>query len=157
MILTPHLLVGAALGSEIQNFGIIFILSSILHFVFDALPHWEYGQKYKFSVSDKKNFFFFILQALLDIFIGLTIVTFILWPGTFNLYIIAGIFFSLLPDGLVLLYFLWSIINKKEENFLKKYYDFHKKIHFSNKKNALFSGIIIEGLIFFLSLYLFFY
>ena len=49
MIITPHLLLGAAIGSKFKQWPVIVVVSIISHFILDRIPHWDYinGVPYK--------------------------------------------------------------------------------------------------------------
>lgn len=155
MILTPHMLVGAAIGSKIENYWAIFILATALHFIFDMLPHWEYGRRYEIETITRRGLFLFFLQALIDLFAGLAIIVWVLWPEPFNYYVLFGALVSILPDGLVLLYAVWAVASKKKDNWLKKYYDFHKFFHIPDAKNKFLVGLLAEGFILLVALLVF--
>lgn len=122
MILTTHILSGALVGVEIKNPFYIAVVSIVLHFLLDFLPHGDYLSK----KSRLKDFW----KVGLDLTIGLAIVAVIFYrqgealPDILYLRNIAtGIFFSLLPDGTTFLY-IWM-----KMKFLKPIYIFHQKLH----------------------------
>lgn len=156
MIITPHLILGAAIGAKIKYLGWIIVLGLVSHLILDKIPHWDYGSRAIRKFHRKKScktLFIFFLKLIVDGLIGLTIVLLIVWQKDmmkleYLLFIFIGIFFSLLPDfllGVASLFFY----NKK---FAKIYIDFHHKIlHNPNhiKKLTLF-GLgteILVGLI----------
>jgi len=119
MILTTHLLSGAALGANIKNPWLVVILSLILHFILDTLPHGDYLNQ-KSSWRDFR-------KVIIDLALGLGIVFIIILsrnpaPQTI-LNIAIGIFFSLLPDGTTFLYFFMKM------KFIKPLKTFHENLH----------------------------
>ena len=133
MIITPHLLIGAAIGAKIKYLGWIIVLGLLSHFILDKIPHWDYGnrafQKFKKNKSYKILFIFF-LQLMIDGLIGLVIVLFIVWQKNIVepkhlLFILIGILASLLPD--ILLGTSWLFHNKFKK-FSKIWINFHEKI-----------------------------
>ena len=98
LILTPHILVGAAIASQISNpvLGIIFAFFS--HYVIDAIPHAEYSinnvTRRQINFPALREFFF----AFSDIATGLTLVYLLTLVGTHNQFaILAGGFAAALP------------------------------------------------------------
>lgn len=133
MIITPHLLLGAAIGAKIKNFGWIIVLAFLSHFVLDRIPHWDYGndtlKKFEKNRSYKSLFVFF-LQMILDGLIGLVVVFILIWQKKMidfnNLSFIAtGILASIFPD--IILGFT-KLFSKKIPKFSKFYINLHEKI-----------------------------
>jgi hypothetical protein len=120
MLLATHTLVGAALGKNISNPWIVVILSLALHFILDTFRHGEYLDR-KSSVKDTwwKN--------TLDLLAGFLIVSVYIFfsnpPAVIIKNITIGIFFSILPDFLTLLYWKFHL------SFLKKVFEFHTWCH----------------------------
>ena len=50
MLITPHTLVGIALGTTIQNPAVAVPLAFIMHFLGDLVPHWDF-----FSHTDREQ------------------------------------------------------------------------------------------------------
>jgi hypothetical protein len=124
MILTTHILSGAALGANVKNPYAVAGLSIVLHFLLDTLPHGDYLNK----KSRLREFW----KVAVDLAVGFGLVFWaislkgITSPDILR-NIIIGIFFSLLPDGTTLLY-IWM-----KMKFLKPVKDFHERLHlFSN-------------------------
>ncbi len=119
MILTTHILSGAALGASVKNPHAVAGLAVILHFLLDTLPHGDY--------LNKKSRFKEFWKVAVDLAIGLGAVAAIFFfrdptpKDIFNICI--GIFFSLLPDGTTLLYMMGM-------KFLKPLKKFHEKLHY---------------------------
>lgn len=138
MVLTPHILVGAVIGTKTQNLGLIVALGLASHFILDWLPHWHYLalvrlKEFKKTKSFKLLFLSF-LQMGIDTLIGLIIVFAILWyKNILNLIYLPSILFAILialsPDisiGLAVL-FIPERISKKYIGFLQKYLHKPKK------------------------------
>lgn len=137
MILTAHIATGAAIGANFQNPWPVILLSVVCHHLADLLPHWDYKIK---EIPPAKSF----LKITADILIGFVLVIGSLlisgnWeiPKNFqslfsglNLNLMLGIFFSLLPDGLLLLSWIFP---KKPLTFYAKYHSF---LHTSLKLDA---------------------
>ncbi len=137
MIITPHLLLGAAIGAKTQNLGLTIILGLISHLVLDKIPHWDYGNKEikKFTESKSyKDLLTFFLKLLIDGLTGLIIVIFIIWHREivrleYLILILIGMFVAILPDILLMIFKLPCVKSKKPS---KNFIDFYQKtIHHS--------------------------
>lgn len=120
MILVTHALIGAAIGKTFTNPFKIVALSLISHYAFDHLRHGEYLDK---SKTFRKNYW----RVSLDLLAAFVIVFFYLYSHqedtAMNYRIFLGVFFSMFPDLVTLLY---GITKNK---FLGKIYAFHGWIH----------------------------
>jgi len=150
------MLVGAAIGSKIHNFWIIFILGILSHFILDRLPHWEYGRHIKFTNLTHKEFTIFSLKAFLDLGLGTFFIACFFYGTPDYWYALWGALAGILPDGLLFLFIFLLVLFDQKINWLEKYYNFHKKNHSPENKNSLAQGIIVEGLAVILSLLIFF-
>lgn len=149
MVLTPHILSGAALGANVQNPWIVAGLSIVLHFLFDMLPHGDY--------LNKKSRLGEFWKVAVDLTLGLALV---FWIVNFrgiadeNMLenIALGIFFSLLPDGTTFLY-IWM-----KMKFLHPIKKFHERLHyhpeFSPKRQFRLRNNLWDILISFASLFI---
>lgn len=147
MILTAHLLTGAALATKIKIVPLAFILAFLSHYFLDFLPHKEYSIKNIFERRWRKSFFDF-LKVTLDISFGILLV-FILAK---NLSLaLAGGFLAILVDGFTLLFLIFP-----KSKILEKHYSFHiEKIHFFKKKKiSLFWEIFSQVIIIFIAIFL---
>lgn len=120
MILTTHILSGAALGASVKNPYAVAGLAVVLHFLLDLLPHGDYLNKN----SRLKDFW----KVGVDLAIGFSIVSvMLLYRGLASTRdfqnIVIGIFFSLLPDSTTFLY-VWI-----KMKFLRPIKDFHENLH----------------------------
>jgi hypothetical protein len=129
MILTPHLIIGAAIGAKTHNLGLIIILGILSHYILDFVPHWDYinhGIKNFHKTKDFKALFLDLFKIAIDGLIGLLIVLLVVWrKDLLNLnnliFIILGIFFSILPDILLFAAIIFR------GTLTQKYVDFHHK------------------------------
>jgi len=135
MIITPHLLIGAAIGAKIKNIGWIIVLGLLSHLILDKIPHWDYGSKTMKRFAESKSYkilFIFFLKLLIDGLTGLIIVIFIIWYRKMMKLehltpILIGMFFAILPDILLGIFELSYIKSEKpSKNFIDFY---HKTIH----------------------------
>lgn len=115
MILTPHIFAGATLAVLLPRQGGVILLAFLIHFLLDAIPHWEYLD---IGFSVKKS----IPKIALDFFGGL-LLAYLLFG--FSWWILMVIFFSLLPDGFILLYAL-----RRTNRYLRTYFNFNYYWHF---------------------------
>ena len=134
MIITPHLILGAAIGAKVKHFGWIIVLGLLSHLILDRIPHWDYGKKIEKLSRDKylkKNLFIVLLKMGIDGMIGLIIVILIIWQKDminpeYLSFIIVGIFASLFPDILLGASKLFYVYGKFKK-ISKSYMDFHHK------------------------------
>ncbi len=119
MILTTHALTGAVIGKNISNVWLVAILSFLSHFIFDRFRHGEY--------LNRKSFNGAFWKTALDLAVGFSIIGAIVYFSNLssteirNIFI--GSFFSILPDGLTLIY--W----KSKIKILAPFYQFHTWVH----------------------------
>lgn len=128
MILTVHLVTGAALASEIQPLPLALLLSFLSHYLLDSLPHPnEYSinnikeKKWRKSLPD-------FLKIGLDVSVGLLIISVLTdrQPAIYSAALLAG-----LPD----FFTFSSLVFPRRLTWHEK---LHKKIHFAKDKKILF-------------------
>src|SRR3989344_505790 len=116
MMITPHVLVGAALAMKISNpFALVFF-AILSHFVIDMIPHHDY------DIDPLKKKFY-------KIFLDGAIAASVLWyfiallPIEQQVLFALGGFFAIFPDGLWMLHrlFGWKLLGP--------YVNFHYKLH----------------------------
>ena len=118
MVITPHMLVAAAVGVQSPNVWAAFIFGLISHFLLDMLPHWDYLERIKISrIVD-------LVKIGTDFILGTIIVLFFVWTFPQKLLIIFAIIGALLPDILVFLY------NSFKIKWLKPFLQFHHKVQY---------------------------
>lgn len=151
MILTTHMLAGAALGANVQNPYAVAGLAVILHFVLDLLPHGDYLNKN----SRLREFW----KVAIDLLVGIALIApFLFIPGKSSgssLNILIGVFFSLFPDGTTFLY-IWMKVK-----FLRPLKDFHARLHYypdsSPRRQFRFKNNLFDILISLISLIILIY
>lgn len=157
MILSVHMLAGAAVGSQIHNYWLVSIVSLVLHFILDKLPHWEYHAGFRsehFQQLPKRKALIFAVKVFLDFAIGIFLVVFF-WQNSPNFSSIAlGSFFCVLPDGFLFLHMFFKIVFRREPALIKKIYNFHHANHYPANKNPRFWGVLVEGAVVAISLFL---
>jgi len=153
MIITPHLLIGAAIGARIKHIGWIILLAIISHFTLDRIPHWDYPNKELETFSKTKSYktlFRFFFKVITDGLIGLIILSLVIWQKNiinpkYLFYILIGVSASLLPD--IILGFGKLFSNKSR--IWAIYKNLHEKIlHNPNHiKKPTFIGLGTEILV----------
>lgn len=137
MILTPHLILGAAIAVKFQNPFFGFFFAFLSHYLIDLLPHQEYSilnirnRKWQDAGLD-------VLKVTLDISFGLLL---LLLLAKNYLIALTGAFFAVLPDGLSLLFFMFP-----ENKLLKGHHNLHQGVIHSlnHKKNSLILEILSQ-------------
>lgn len=137
MLLTPHILTGAAIASNISNPVLGLFLAFLSHYFLDIIPHQEYDIKNIKEKNWQKSFFSF-LKVFLDATLGILVIFFL--SGT-NVLIFAAAFLAILPDGLTLLFLFLP-----ENKLFKKYETFHLGLHsfIDDEKIPVFWGVFSQ-------------
>ncbi|MFC1629620.1 hypothetical protein ACFL11_00100 [Patescibacteria group bacterium] len=148
MILTAHILTGAAIVTKTQNPFLGLLFAFLSHYLLDFLPHNDYSEKLK-NIKErrwKKSFFDFSL-VILDFSFGVLLV--FLFSKNLFLSLVGG-FFAVLPDTFSLLHFLFH-----KNKLLNKYYIFQKeKLHyFNNKKVSVFWQTLVQASVILISIF----
>lgn len=97
MIGLNHALTGAAIGLLVREPAIVAPIAFASHFALDALPHFGGTPLYKWG-----NRTFFQIIAIDGIITFLAVATIIFFAPEFALPIVVGVFFAMLPDGLLI-------------------------------------------------------
>ena len=114
MILLVHMLLGAAIGSSINNIYLAIILSFLSHYLLDLIPHFDYPLKY--SAGKKILIIPNILRIGLDFFSGILLI-FLFSKNHPLIYICAIV--AIIPDGLTVL----------NDIIPSKILELHRKLH----------------------------
>lgn len=160
MILTPHILIGVAIGYRFENYFVIFGLSFLSHFALDAIPHWEYQiantqknirlnktklrselHKIKKNGTQLTKFHKIFADLIFGILLAIVSIYFITGQMPNLLFVATGIFGSLFPDGFSLLYFNYDF------GYTESFTVCHFWIHCSQIL-GFFSGLIINILVY---------
>ncbi len=146
MILTTHLLTGAAIVLNIQPLPSTFALAFLSHYFLDFLFHRDYTIEYIRARLWQKAFFDF-LRIALDISFGVLLI--VILSKNLSIALLGG-FIAILPDGLTLLFLIFP-----KSRLLEKFYNFHcKKVHFfAKKKISLFWEIFSQALVILIAIY----
>ncbi|MFH0906810.1 MAG: hypothetical protein ABIC36_03325 [bacterium] len=134
MVILPHMLAGAVVGARSRNIATAFIFSIIVHFLIDALPHWDYLSKIDISSS------IHILKIFIDFVLGCVLVWFLCRSHPRRLFILIAIFAALLPDCLEIIYYNFNV------EWLGGLSWFHNLMHYSKDlpfKTGIWSVVIV--------------
>lgn len=162
MIFTPHLVIGAVIGSKTHNLGLIIILGILSHFILDKLPHWDYSNSGISNFRETKNFKALItdlIKIAIDGMVGVLIIVPLIWhTGLFSDFknivsILLGMFFSTLPD--IFLFFGFILFSKKT---MEKTMDFHVRFLHCKKEGyrITFLNLTTEIFVILLAILVFF-
>jgi len=116
MVLTPHILIGAAIGARIRHPLLIIGLGLLSHLILDKLPHWDYHNKGISGFRRDKNFknlVIDLIKAGIDGLIGVMLVVFLLYRNRMVfqtdklIFIMLGVVSATLPDFFLFLVHLF--------------------------------------------------
>lgn len=144
MMITPHVLVGAALAMKISNPFTLVFFAFVSHFVIDMIPHHDYDID-----PFKKKFYKMLIDGVIA---GLLLWYFVAHlPFEQQVLFVLGGFFAIFPDGLWMLHRLFSW------KFLEPYVSIHHKLHWliiqaDNKAHPVI-GLATQAVVVALSLY----
>jgi hypothetical protein len=138
MILTPHILLGAAIGSKIASPGVVFSLSFLSHYLLDALPHYEYDVSGLKGKSAKK-IIIDLLQVAIDFSIGMALALFLVWNSPFRTTAILGMLSALVPDMLLFLHYRYP-----KSKFLNIFAVPHHAVHYLKNLSPAWLSLATE-------------
>ena len=141
MILTPHILVGASIGSQIPSLPLAFGANFIGHYILEAFPHYEYkipGIKEKGSKLNAR-FFLSLSKVALDFLVGLSIAFLLIHNKSFSPFAFAAIAGAITPDFLLFLYWRFP-----ESSFLKFFAKPHHAFHILKDKSPVWVDLAVE-------------
>jgi hypothetical protein len=140
MLLTPHALVGGAIGANIESVPLVIILAILSHFILDTIPHFDWG-----TYHENKDFRLGLKDYLLvagDIVL-LLIFTLILWHNIRNNpNIMIGGFFAILVDLIDNVPFWKDYLRKIK--FFAGLHAVHEKIHYRLKFKYWYVGVLTQ-------------
>lgn len=106
MVITPHMLVGAAIASYCPNVWTAFLFSWASHYILDFLPHWDYPCGFKLTSISQP------LKTGLDFLIGLVLICIFIRPirplSFKKILVFIGAIASLTPDFLEVFYYTFD-------------------------------------------------
>lgn len=128
MVIAPHMLVGAAVGSQASNVWLAFCFGLLSHFLIDALPHWDYLKGV--DIGNPNH----LKKIALDFILGTGLVLILIWSESQKLFILIAITGALLPDFLEVAYENFNI------KLLRPFSRFHDWIHY-HKTLSFWQGL----------------
>ena len=147
MILSGHILIGAALAIKIQNPILGFLSAFLSHYIADILPVWEYSIK-NIKKSQWPETHGEFLKVFLDIIFGFTL--FFIFSKDIFLGAIGG-FLAMMPDGLTLVLRIFP-----EIKILKLHQQLHARFNWFRPQEDKKTGIlpiILQVFVFFAVIY----
>jgi hypothetical protein len=148
MLLTPHILLGAAIGSKISSPPLVFVLSFVSHYFLDALPHYEYNIDGLKGKNPNKNTFIDLIQIFADFSFGAALALFLVWNSPFRTGAILGMLSALVPDALLFLY--WR---HPESKFLKLFALPHRACHYLKNLSPAWLSFSVEAIVGFATIF----
>lgn len=144
MLAIDHTLVGAAIGSQIDNIPAVVGLGIVSHFVLDFLPHVDQGVEIRGKEIRPVVKYFL---AGFDIFISLIIIILVLMlrPQLNRTAVITGVVTALSVDIIFNVPF-WNLWFRKTRPF-STIHNFHELIHKPLQKHQYNIGIPLQLLI----------
>ena len=141
MILTPHILIGAAIGAKIGNFYLVALLSLTAHYLMESIPHSEYNINSLKNKFINKEFYLSLTKVFFDFLLGFSLGFCLSFNSPHFNYVIIGMLFAVIPDFLLFLY--WQYDSK----ILSVLRQFHQALHFKNKNTLFWQGILTQVII----------
>ena len=141
MLMTVHAIVGAAIGQQVDNIYLSFIIGFLSHFVLDLIPHGdsELIDGYYKKEKVRKMIGLVVIDAIAMAVLILLLFSYKSADFTNKYSVIFGILGSILPD------FIVGIAELSKKHF-QNFYRFHTQIHTYIKKinPTLFDGVIMQ-------------
>ena len=152
MILTSHVLAGAAAGKAVGNPWAAVLLGILLHYILDAIPHVDAG-----LLAKNKKLKYAIASIDVIISFALLLYAFNFKQQFNNGAILFGGIGAIIPDALDNLPYFSDRLHKI--SFFNKIYLFHEKIQYFSKKERVNIplGITTQIIIILMSIYILFW
>ena len=143
MVLASHILAGVALGINLNNPATTAVGAFALHFVLDAIPHWDYD-----IYSSRKKA---ALKVGADLAIVGIAVLFLIrhMPPEQQINALIGGFSGVLPDGLLFLSFIFK--NKYLDRFARFHNFWHWLIVLKDTESPFIWGFGIQVAVIFIA------
>lgn len=129
MILTAHIIAGAAVASQINNPALLALAAVGTHLALDPIPHWDYEisalQQAKHNPFKKETIEAWV-KILADVAIGLFLA--IYFFGPWSQHLVWGMFWGNIPD--ILLFATWVF----PAAILLKIARLHHNLHYIGRK-----------------------
>jgi len=143
MLLTPHILVGAAIGTVFSSWPPVVVCAFLSHFLLDAIPHTE-GCTFTSEKDDSPTKTDWIVAGI-DITFVIVILSYLLWNRTdYFLPIVGGIFASITDfiDNVP----LWNIYTRKLPVF-RQIHQIHQYVHYELSPKYWPIGVLTQLII----------
>jgi hypothetical protein len=143
MLETPHVVVGAAIATQIPNPLIALPLALASHFVLDKLPHWNphlYSETDKYGKPSLNSTILTFIDLGFSLTLGTLIASRALPDFGYFATIMAACLVSALPDIVEAPYFFMGVRNK----YLKRWINIQRSMQFDN---GIVWGIITQILV----------
>lgn len=146
MLLTPHVLVGAAIGNQFNHAYIVAPLAAASHFLLDLFPHWDLRIDLETEDLDRND----ILVIITDLALSFLIMWLLLLNNPKWEMMLVGAVSAFLPD----VHHVISALSdpKKWERFSRlgrmhtRYTTIHKKFNWDEESRFLY-GILTQILV----------
>jgi hypothetical protein len=145
MLVTTHLLAGAAIGSLVSNLPLAIILAIVSHYSLDYLPHFDQGV---FKHKIKKFYFWAAVDFAIS---GLTLFFLLEYIG-YSAQILLVALAAILPDLIDSTPYVSNYLHRSR--LVNRIYKFHEQIQNPGKKYIYSFGIIIQVVIVGISVWL---
>lgn len=122
MLETPHVLVGAAIGTTVANPYLALPISLASHFVLDKVPHWNPHLNTDLEKSgrvSRKNTLFVIADASLALLSGTMIASLGLPDKRAFVFVLLSCLVAVLPDVVEAPHYFLNLRNKHITRFIK--------------------------------------
>lgn len=143
MIITTHVLAGAAIGARTSHLSLALIFGLASHYLLDAIPHWDYLDEFT-EILNRKGF----IKTIIDFIIGFILVLIFICSCYDRMaFISIAVLASILPDFIEFIY--------KATNFriLEPLSRFHRRIH-AKKELSFKKALPINLFLILLSIFL---
>lgn len=143
MLATPHLLVGAVIGSLFSSWPPVIIIAFLSHYILDAIPHTE-SSTFR-PIEERRDPKFVTntdyIAAAIDITLGLIVVIYLSLRGREYFLPFLGALVAAAPD--IDNFPLWYRATHNWPVF-KQLYGLHNFIHFDLETKYWLVGLLIE-------------
>lgn len=145
MTIAPHLLAGSAAAAAITtNLPVAFLIGFFLHFIFDAIPHFDPGTVFKISDDENKPWPLWIYIFVMVEFVVIWAIVILLFKNRPDFAIImagglGGIAVDVLDNNPFRFMRTWPII--KQIHFV------HEKLHYDLDRRYWYVGLLTQFIV----------
>lgn len=138
MIATTHIIIGSALGSNINTPWLALVAGMASHYLLDSIPHLDYGHLCKKPIP-----FSTWVSIGLDLTISLILIILFMSTPNHEPNLIWGAIGSILPD-IIDNNPLWLRYTRRWP-ITKQHWQFHELVHHKLKPHQQWLNIIVQG------------